>query len=597
MSLSNLSIRSKLIGAFALLVLLTMVLGLVALRQLHNVNVRSVEVNQRWLPSILAVSDLSAALNRVRRVEARLPSVRTQGAYDQAMAQLQTRQTEVVAFEDAFERASNSVEASAMLAAYLESRNAYDAARNRLLELMTQLVQNNVTDGTVDPNLLQAARDYYAGPLDEAFARVEEHISSLQQWNARQADAAFAAVESTYRLALRQVGIMLLLAVVLASAAAAWIIRSITRPTQLAVERMQAVARGDLSQPVHVTSRDEMGQLLHALETMRTRLASVVARVRSNAQGVAAASEQIAQGNNDLSSRTEQQASSLEEIAASMEELGSTVHQNADHAQLANKVAIDTAKTANEGSQAMLQAERTMQDILESGRQIEDIIGVIDAIAFQTNILALNAAVEAARAGEQGRGFAVVANEVRSLAKRSAESSKEVKALIATNAQRVASGAEMVANAVKSMEEIVQSIHRVTDLVGEISAASTEQSAGVTQVGEAIAQLDHVTQRNAALVEESAAAAASLSQQAQELVQSVEVFHLTQGSTAALPPFTSKSDGESATRAGAPVQQAQEQSARAARGTQQHSAPGLPQQSPPARKSAPDPGEQEWENF
>ena len=265
---------------------------------------------------------------------------------------------------------------------------------------------------------------------------------------------------------------------------------------------------------------------------MQAKLASIVAGVRQNADSVANASAEIAQGNNDLSARTEQQASALEQTAASMEQLGATVRQNADNAAQANQLAMNANEVANQSGGVVEQMVSTMREIEDSGQRIAAIIGVIDSIAFQTNILALNAAVEAARAGEQGRGFAVVASEVRALAGRSAEAAKEIKTLIDTSVQRVGHGTQLADQAGHSMQEMINAIGRVTDIMAEISAASREQSSGVSQVGEAITQMDRTTQQNAALVEARAAAAVNLRSQAVQLVQAMAFFQVNEGGTA-----------------------------------------------------------------
>jgi methyl-accepting chemotaxis protein len=305
----------------------------------------------------------------------------------------------------------------------------------------------------------------------------------------------------------------------------------ITRTLQSRVGLAQDVAersrQGDFTVKVVDGALDEFSPLLRSLDAMQTSLSDVVGTVRSNADGVATASAQISSGNNDLSQRTEQQASALEETAASMEELSATVKQNADNAAHASQLAQSASEVAVKGGNVVAQVTETMTGINQSSKKIADIIGVIDGIAFQTNILALNAAVEAARAGEQGRGFAVVASEVRNLASRSAEAAKEIKSLIAASVERVEQGTTLVGQAGATMTEVVAAIKRVTDIVSDISVASAEQSSGVSQVGEAVMQMDQVTQQNAALVEQSAAAAESLKTQAAQLVQAVAVFKLT----------------------------------------------------------------------
>ncbi|WP_198674784.1 methyl-accepting chemotaxis protein [Rhodoferax ferrireducens] len=312
-----------------------------------------------------------------------------------------------------------------------------------------------------------------------------------------------------------------------------WAIRkAVLGPLEEALRLAGHIAQGDLTGQIVTRSNDEVGQLMAALADMQGSLSRMVAHVRQNSESLEAASSEIAQGNHDLSARTESQASVLEETAASMEELGAAVKQNADSARQANQLAMSASSVAIQGGEVVAQVVDTMKGINDASRKISDIIGVIDGIAFQTNILALNAAVEAARAGEQGRGFAVVASEVRSLAGRSADAAKEIKVLINASVERVAQGTTLVDQAGTTMTEVVSSIRRVTDLVGEISAASSEQSAGVTQVGEAVTQMDQVTQQNAALVEEMAAAASSLKSQAQELVQTVAVFKLPSAGTA-----------------------------------------------------------------
>ncbi len=303
-----------------------------------------------------------------------------------------------------------------------------------------------------------------------------------------------------------------------------WLEAQIASPLATVLRVALKAAEGNPERNVMLDRVDEIGMLLRAVNQSALNLRSLLDDVSEQASQVHAGTAEIALGNNDLSARTEQTASSLQETAASMEQLGATVRQNADRAQEANRLALSTSAIAIQGGEIVERVIETMKGIDESSKRIADIIGVIDSIAFQTNILALNAAVEAARAGEQGRGFAVVASEVRSLAGRSAEAAKEIKALIGASVERVAQGTALVDQAGSTMNEMVTSIRRVTDIVGEISSASAEQSAGVAQVGEAVSQMDQATQQNAALVEQSAAAAESLKQQAQLLLNAVAAF-------------------------------------------------------------------------
>ncbi|MEL4177248.1 methyl-accepting chemotaxis protein [Roseateles sp. PN1] len=307
----------------------------------------------------------------------------------------------------------------------------------------------------------------------------------------------------------------------------AWLTgRSLLLPLREVEHSMRQIADGDLTAPLPAARHDELGSMIAALGAMQERLSVLVGEVRQSAESIQVASTEVAMGNQDLSQRTEQAASSLQETASSMEELTGTVRHSADSARQANQLAGSAAEVASRGGSVVAQVVATMQDINASSKQIADIIGVIDGIAFQTNILALNAAVEAARAGEQGRGFAVVASEVRSLAQRSAGAAREIKALIGASVDKVESGARLVADAGSTMTEIVSSVRRVTDVIGEITASASQQSDGLNLVNASVAQLDKMTQQNAALVEQSAAAAESLREQAQRLAQVVQAFKL-----------------------------------------------------------------------
>ena len=362
-------------------------------------------------------------------------------------------------------------------------------------------------------------------PAADAYLQTLQALLDHQRQRISEAAAGVQAEFERGRMQLAGLGG---LAVLIAVALAVAITRSITSPLARAVHAVETVAAGDLTHRVHSDAQDETGQLLRALDGMGDQLRNVVGQVRQGADGVASASSQIASGNLDLSSRTEEQASALQQTAASMEQMTSTVRQNADNARTANQLAVSASELASRGGQVVDQVVGTMGDIHEASRKIVDIIGVIDAIAFQTNILALNAAVEAARAGEQGRGFAVVASEVRTLAQRSADAAKQIKDLITASVERVDAGNTLVEEAGVVMRDVVAGVRRVTDIVGEISAASQEQTQGLEQVQHAITQMDAVTQQNAALVEEAAAATRALEAQSVQLVQAMVHFQVGQ---------------------------------------------------------------------
>ncbi|MGX9713075.1 methyl-accepting chemotaxis protein [Janthinobacterium lividum] len=374
---------------------------------------------------------------------------------------------------------------------------------------------------------LQATRN--STQEQPALRELDQQIAtqSVQMRTAAEAAMARAHDTSVLIIALGLVGGVL-------SLVTAWFISSgIVRPLRHAVKVARKVAGGDLSEHIRVDSRDEVGQLLQALKDMNASLITIVGEVRGGTHEIAGASGEIAAGNLDLSQRTQAQASSLERTAASMDELTGTVKQNADNALQANQLAQSAAAVAGKGGTVVAQVVDTMSSINASSKKIVDIIGVIDAIAFQTNILALNAAVEAARAGEQGRGFAVVAAEVRTLAQRSAGAAKEIKQLIGDSVERVDAGARLVDTAGATMREIVASVHRVTDIMGEISMASGEQLSGIEQVNAAIVQMEQVTQQNAALVEQASTAAASMQQRATLLSGTVGIFKLSRDQVSA----------------------------------------------------------------
>ncbi|VXB58212.1 Methyl-accepting chemotaxis protein I [Burkholderia sp. 8Y] len=406
-----------------------------------------------------------------------------------------------------------SPEGKDLLATYKQRHAAYIESRNKVLQLLGEERKD------------EAMQLMFAQTLPAATATEQtvDQMAALQQRNAQLSAANVMKEIASARLVMVSCGLGAVLAGI---GLACWLTRSITRPVRDAVKVAQAVARGHLTSNVTVTSTDEIGQLLQALRDMNVSLISVVGQVRSGADTVGTATAQIAAGNQDLSSRTEEQAASLEETASSMEELTSAVRQNADNAQQANALAGNASDVARKGSAVVGRVVETMTDISASSAKIADITGIIEGIAFQTNILALNAAVEAARAGEQGRGFAVVASEVRSLAQRSSSAAKEIKELITASVDKIHDGSTLAGEAGKTMSEVTQAVARVTQIMGDIAAASTEQSRGIEQVNQAVTQMDQVTQQNAALVEEAAAAATSLEEQGRQLSEAVAFFSI-----------------------------------------------------------------------
>jgi methyl-accepting chemotaxis protein len=509
----DLKLSTHLMLAFALLAALMAVLGAVAIVQVGAIERQFSTVMDDRYRKIQWAQDMRAVNNQVAVALRNLFVMNDPAALQGQRALIADA---VLRSNQDFEQLQRTVvdaEGKDALARLVSARTEYRAPREKMLELLQA--------GKVDEAKAQMLRDMVPRQL-AYLERIDELIAHHEKLM-KEAAADVSQVASTLKAA-----VALLLAGALLSAAllALWIIRSTTRPLLEAVRVARAVAAGDLEVAFQARGSNETGQLLRALHDMKLRLAAIVGEVRQGAESVATASAQIAQGNGDLSSRTEAQASALQQTAASMEELGSTVRQNAENARQANRLAIAASAVAADGGQVVGRVVTTMRDINHSSGQIAEIIGVIDGIAFRTNILALNAAVEAARAGSQGRGFAVVATEVRSLAQRSAEAARQIKALISASVDRVEQGSALVDQAGATMQEVVASIRRVTDIVGEISSASTEQSAGVAQIGGAVTQLDHTTQQNAALVEESAAAAESLRAQAQGLVSAVAVFKL-----------------------------------------------------------------------
>jgi methyl-accepting chemotaxis protein len=420
----------------------------------------------------------------------------------------------------------------------------------------------NTNNAAYSVELVRLMRTLSAGQVDAANAllhsglqpKFESYMLALRALNTHEAQLMLRAQQEaadSYASGRLWIGGMLLLAVLFTAVLARVLTGSIVSPLRGAVSVARKVAEGDLTVQVRGGGRDETGQLLEALAGMTTNLRALVGEVATGAHAVSDTSAQIARGNVDLSERTEQQASTLEETASSMEELTSTVTQNADNARQARQLAVGATDVARKGGRAVGEVVSTMTGISVASRKIADIIGVIDSIAFQTNILALNAAVEAARAGDQGRGFAVVAAEVRNLAQRSAAAAREIKVLIGDSVKQVETGTRLVDAAGKTMEEIVDSVKKVSDLIAEIAAASQEQSSGIGQVNTAIAQMDQVVQQNASLVEEATAATESMRQQAGSLLQMVSRFKLADGPLAA--PVAARAAEPIRVRASAPA--------------------------------------------
>jgi methyl-accepting chemotaxis protein/methyl-accepting chemotaxis protein-2 (aspartate sensor receptor) len=406
-----------------------------------------------------------------------------------------------------------SPEELALSADIKKKRGEYVELRNQILKLKADGRKEEATKLT-DSQLLPA--------LDGYDASIRAMVSHQQ----KEIDRTAAGIGAQYRSGRAWLVGLAAFAVVAGSVIAWLLTRSIVQPIAEALLIAETVASGDLSQEFETERGGDFGRLLRGMGEMEDTLTDLVTRIKASTDSIAVASRQIAAGNEDLSSRTEQQASSLEQTAASMEELTSTVKQNADNARQANQLAVSASEVAVKGGSVVSQVVDTMSSINASSKKIVDIIGVIDGIAFQTNILALNAAVEAARAGEQGKGFAVVASEVRNLAQRSAAAAKEIKTLIGDSVEKVEAGSKQVGEAGRTMQEIVGSVRRVTDIMGEITAASQEQTSGIEQINQAITQMDQVTQQNAALVEEASAAAQSLQEQADNLVRAVSTFKL-----------------------------------------------------------------------
>ncbi|MBV7420207.1 MCP four helix bundle domain-containing protein [Comamonas sp. CMM03] len=529
---SDMRVGTKLFGGFALVVFLTLVVGGLSLWQLQRLNAAMETVSNHSMPSVADTGNLRGQWNRFRRMEAGILNANSLQEVQSITKQSEALLQLIQGVEKSYDSLPRSEAEKQLMQSYQQNRSAYLDTHAQFLK---EAQAKDYTQGSGDLLLGDTVSNLYAGQAEVSFVALAETVGKLMKHSLDEADRTRTAGQQVYAAAWWWVVAGMAASVVLALLCAWLVTRAVTRPASQAVQVARRIAQGDLAEAVPQGGKDEMGALLNALSAMRDSLGEVVEHVRHNAESVATASSEIAQGNSDLSSRTEEQASALQQTAAAMAQLGSTVRQNAESARQANQLAMSASTVAVQGGEVVGEVVSTMRGINDSSHKIADIIGVIDGIAFQTNILALNAAVEAARAGEQGRGFAVVAGEVRTLAQRSAEAAKQIKLLIDESVQRVQTGSQLVDRAGATMTEVVGAIRRVTDLVGEITAASAEQSEGVSQVADAITQMDTATQQNAALVEESAAAADSLQRQSGDLVQAVARFRTAGGAQWAAP--------------------------------------------------------------
>ncbi|KAF1047121.1 MAG: Methyl-accepting chemotaxis protein III [Herbaspirillum frisingense] len=523
---SNLTIRARLIFVIGFLAVLLVGSGVLGLVSLKSTNAQMRSLYEDRLVSLSQLEEIAAALDS-GRYGISTAIVGDSGEIDAGMDKLEkTLKDSEVVLKD-------------YLATYLTPEEK--GLADKLVVQRQKFIVEGVKPAAeaLRNRDFQGASDAYGGVMLKLFSEVHATLTQLMDLQRRVGRELYEDAQKRYQLLVAVMGGAMVIGLLVAVLMGVLLVRAISRPLEQAVKLAQGVAAGDLTQEIDVRSKDETGQLMQALKDMNANLQRIVGEVRMSTDTIGTASSEIATGNLDLSSRTEEQAGSLEETASAMEELTSTVKQNADNARQANQLAASASDVASRGGEVVRQVVDTMSSINDSSKKIVDIISVIDGIAFQTNILALNAAVEAARAGEQGRGFAVVASEVRSLAQRSAAAAKEIKGLIDDSVEKVDNGSALVAQAGQTMDEVVASVKRVTDVVGEISAASQEQSTGIEEVNRAITQMDETTQQNAALVEQAAAAAQSLQEQAGRLSSAVSVFRLSGMQQARMaPPVT-----------------------------------------------------------
>ncbi|MEW6762747.1 MAG: methyl-accepting chemotaxis protein [Pseudomonadota bacterium] len=524
MKLANLKIAKRLAIGFGIVGVLLVGSQAIGIQMLSKVSAGSVDVAQRRVPNIIATTAVLAEVNDQAIAVRNMMLNADPADREKQRAELASSRKEILEEFAHLRETLLFPNALALLDRMVAANDKYVAGGDQLVKL-------------IEAGDQEQSHAFLMTVLRPALAELKDAVNdqlAMQKEFSIKTAAEAVALDQSMRVWMT---VLALASLAAAAAIGYWITRSITRPVARALEVANTVASGDLTSRIEVTTTDETGQLLQALKTMNESLVRTVTVVRTGTDTIATASREVASGSLDLSSRTEEQASSLEETASSMEELTSTVQQNADNARQANTLAAAASMVAERGGQVIGEVVGTMGRIDASAGKIADIIGVIDGIAFQTNILALNAAVEAARAGEQGRGFAVVASEVRNLAQRSAAAAKEIKGLIVESTEAAGAGSRLVAEAGSTMQEIVESVRRVTDIMSEISAASAEQTNGIEQINSAVVQMDQVTQQNAALVEEAAAAAESMQEQAARLAEAVSVFRI--GADAAAPVLAS----------------------------------------------------------
>ncbi len=517
---SNLRVAVRLAAVFAFIVALLAVVSITAFVKINNIN-RAIDqiVNDRYL-KVRWAFDLRDGVNeQIKYLRGISIDIENQKANEKRFGQLEVAVKQTKEALDKITARQVTAVGQKKVKVIDDARLAFDTSKAQFLALI-KAGNSSAADDYVLRKITDTQNNYLA--LARAFADSQD--AQLQAEGAQAVADGALAIQVTLACSLAAVLAAIILGYLMA--------RSIVKPRTEAVRGAENVAAGDLTTRIEPHSRDETGQLMQALRKMNDNLVEIVGGVRRGTESITTASGEIASGNLDLSARTEQQAGSLEETASAMEEMTSTVRQNADNARQANQMAVSASEVALQGGQIVGRVVDTMDEINQSSRKIVDIIGVIDGIAFQTNILALNAAVEAARAGEQGRGFAVVATEVRSLAQRSAAAAKEIKSLIDDSVGKVEVGSALVAQAGATMEQVVSSVRGVTDIVAEISAASAEQSSGIEEINRAITQMDESTQQNAALVEQAAAAAKAMQEQAGCLTQSISIFKLAHNATA-----------------------------------------------------------------